>query len=109
MDYIQIFIELVTGYFCLFFIMKLMGKNQMTQITPFDFISALILGELVGNAIYDNDIKLPKIIFAVLVWGLLIYFIEILTQKSKRLRKFFEGEPSIIIRKGKINYKLLKK
>lgn len=109
MDYVQILIELIIGYFSLFFIMKISGKTQMTQITPFDFISVLILGELVGNAVYDHEIKLPKILFAVFIWGLLIYFIEFLTQKSIGLRKFFEGEPTIVIRKGKIDFNVLKR
>ncbi|TKC20105.1 DUF421 domain-containing protein [Robertmurraya kyonggiensis] len=86
-----------------------MGKTQITQITPFDFISALILGELVGNAVYDKEITISKVIFAVIVWGLLIFVTEILTQKKKGLRKLLEGEPSIVIRKGKIDYIVLKK
>ena len=78
-------------------------------MTPFDFISALILGELVGNAVYDHDTKLREILFAVLVWGLIIYIIELVTQKFKSTRKLLEGEPSIVIHKGNINYDSLKK
>jgi uncharacterized membrane protein YcaP (DUF421 family) len=108
-EYVQILTELIIGYTALFVMTKLMGKTQITQITPFDFISALILGELVGNAIYDNEIKFGKILFAIAVWGLLIFFTELLTQKKKGLRKLLEGEPTIVIRKGKIDYNVLKK
>jgi len=107
--YLQILIELIFGYIALFALTKIMGKTQITQITPFDFISALILGELVGNAIYDNDIKFQKVIYAVVIWGILIFITEILTQKKKGLRKLLEGKPSIVIRKGKIDYGMLKK
>lgn len=89
--------------------MKVLGKTQFSQLTPFDFISALILGELVGNAVYDHETKLREILFAVLVWGFIIYVIELITQKFKRTRKLLEGEPSIIIHKGNINYESLKK
>ncbi|MDF1507481.1 DUF421 domain-containing protein [Robertmurraya sp. DFI.2.37] len=108
-EYLQILIELIFGYIALFALTKIMGKTQITQITPFDFISALILGELVGNAIYDNDITFQKVIYAVVIWGLLIFITEILTQKKKGLRKLLEGKPSIVIRKGKIDYEMLKK
>lgn len=108
-EFVQIFMELIIGYIALFVLTKVMGKTQITQITPFDFISALILGELVGNAVYDKDITITKVIFAVIVWGLLIYMTEVLTQKKKSLRKLLEGEPSIVIRQGKIDYKVLKK
>lgn len=109
MEFVQIFLELIFGYIALFVLTKVMGKTQITQITPFDFVSALILGELVGNAVYDKEITISKVIFAVVVWGLLIFVTEILTQKKKGLRKLLEGEPSIVIRQGKIDYKVLKK
>lgn len=109
MDFLQILFELIFGYIALLILTKIMGKTQITQITPFDFISALILGELVGNAVYDNEIKFEKVLFAVVVWGLLIFLTEILTQKKKGIRKLLEGEPSIVVRKGKIDYRVLKK
>ncbi len=56
----QIAIELVVGYIALFIMAKILGRTQITQITPFDFISALVLGELVGNGLYDSEVGLSK-------------------------------------------------
>ncbi len=67
--FLSILIELFIGFFALFSIIKLLGKTQFAQITPFDFISALILGEMVGNAIFDPEVKIQHILFAVAVWG----------------------------------------
>ena len=41
--------------------------------------------------------------------GILIYLIELITQKVKSSRKLLEGEPSIIIHKGKLKYDVLKR
>nr|WP_246596273.1 DUF421 domain-containing protein [Bacillus alkalicola] len=90
-------------------ITKVLGKTQITQLTPFDFISALVLGELVGNAIYDKEIGAHFVLYAVALWGLLIYLIEMLTQKIKKTRSFLEGNPAIIVQNGKIDYQQLKK
>lgn len=109
MDYFRIAVELFVGFISLFLLTKLLGKMTITQITTFDFISALVLGELVGNALYDHEIGIMEILFAVIFWGVLIYFTEILTQKNIRIRTFLEGSPSIVVNKGKINYKELKK
>lgn len=105
----QLAIELIIGFFALLMMTKIIGKTQITQLTPFDFISALVLGELVGNAIYDKEIGIFYVLFAILIWGFLIYIIEFLTQKFLRARTLFEGKPSIVIRKGKIDYSMLKK
>ncbi|MGG3641782.1 DUF421 domain-containing protein [Bacillus gobiensis] len=108
MDYLHITTELIIGFFALFLVTKILGKTQFAQITPFDFISALILGEMVGNAIFDENVSVWEILFAVAVWGILIYIIELLSQKFKGLRGLLEGQPTIVIDKGKINYQALK-
>jgi len=108
-EYFSIVIELFFGFILLFIIIKIVGKTQFSQITPFDFISALILGELVGNAAYDDQVKLGHITSAILFWGFLIYIVEIITQKYNGTRKILEGEPNIVIHKGKIKYDTLKK
>ncbi|MBC6972606.1 DUF421 domain-containing protein [Bacillus sp. Xin] len=108
MDHIgQITIELVVGFFVLLIAAKLLGKTQISQLTPFDFVSAIVLGELVGNSIYDSKVKVWSILYAVFVWVILIYTIEVLTQKWRKTRNIFEGNPSIIIRNGCIDRKQL--
>lgn len=108
-EYLSITKELLWGFVLLFLIIKVLGKTQFSQITPFDFISAIILGELVGNAVYDSEIKVGHITVAILSWGIIIYVVEMLTQKFKRTRKVLEGEPNIVVREGNIKFAALKK
>ena len=107
--YVSILIELAVGFVALFLVTKILGKTQISQLTAFDFISALILGELVGNALYNKDTTFLHVLFAIVIWVSFIYFSEIATQKSMRLRHFFEGEPTILIHKGEILREALKK
>ncbi|WP_066187141.1 MULTISPECIES: DUF421 domain-containing protein [Gracilibacillus] len=108
MHYGSIFIETLFGFVMLFLLTKVLGKTQIRQLTAFDFISALILGELVGNALYDNEVGLMDIGFAILLWGTLLYLTEWLTQKFKRTRSLLEGRPSLVIHKGKLQYEEMK-
>ncbi|MCB8818780.1 DUF421 domain-containing protein [Desulfosporosinus shakirovi] len=105
----QLALELIIGFFSLLLFTRLIGKTQITQLTAFDFISALIMGELLGNAIYDDDTGVVEILFAISVWGLLIFAIQLVGQKSITLRKLLEGEPSLVIQKGVIDRQALKK
>ncbi|WFT76198.1 DUF421 domain-containing protein [Halobacillus naozhouensis] len=109
MAYVQMFVEIIFGFFALFLITKLLGKTQITQITPFDFISALVLGELVGNALYDGNVGLRQMAFMIVLWGILISVTELITQKFKGTRHLLEGSPSLVIHEGKIMKKQLKK
>ncbi|GGE60960.1 DUF421 domain-containing protein [Priestia taiwanensis] len=106
---LSIAVELVIGFVSLLLITKLLGKMTLVQITPFDFISALVLGDLLGNAIYDEDTGPFMIIFTVGVWGALIYISEWLTQKFRGTRLFLEGKPSIIIYDGRLDRNEMKK
>jgi uncharacterized membrane protein YcaP (DUF421 family) len=105
----QLTVELIVGFSALFILTKILGKTQISQITPFDFISSIFLGELVGNAMYDNETSIFWILYAILIWGTLVYGVEIITQKVNRSRKLLEGAPSIVIRKGLIDREQLKK
>jgi uncharacterized membrane protein YcaP (DUF421 family) len=109
MEFMSIAVELIVGYFALLILTKILGKTQITQISAFDFISALILGELVGNSLYDGKVSVLPILTAIFIWGSLIFFTEYFTQKSRRFRHMLEGTPALIINKGKINFDELKK
>ncbi|GLI84702.1 UPF0702 transmembrane protein YetF [Rossellomorea marisflavi] len=109
MEYTSIAVELIVGYFALLILTKVLGKTQITQISAFDFISALILGELVGNSLYDDKISVFQVLTAILIWGALIFVTEFFTQKSRKFRHLMEGTPAIVINKGIINYNVLKK
>ncbi len=108
-NYGSIFIETIFGFSMLFVLTKVLGKTQIRQLTAFDFISALILGELVGNALYDDKAGIPEISFAILLWGILLYTTEKTTQKFKRTRNFLEGRPSIVLHKGQLNREVMRK
>lgn len=105
---LQLSTELIIGFFALLVLTKIVGKTQITQATPFDFISALVLGELVGNAIYDHNIRIWEILYAIALWGLLIFLVEQVTLKVNRWRAVFESHPSILIRDGVIDRKEMK-
>lgn len=101
--------ETLFGFFALFILTKVLGKTQISQLTAFDFIAAIVMGELVGNALFDEKAGLFEIGYVVVLWGLLLYIVEIVTQKFKGSRYVLEGKPSIMIHKGKLMRKEMKK
>ncbi|MFZ5642024.1 MAG: YetF domain-containing protein [Bacillota bacterium] len=108
MDLLYLTTELIVGFFALFVVVKLVGKTQLSQITPFDFISALVLGELLGNAVYDSEINLSFIIYALFLWAILHIAVENVGQKFIKVRGYTLGNPAIVIRNGMIDREQLK-
>ncbi|QHS21709.1 DUF421 domain-containing protein [Virgibacillus sp. MSP4-1] len=109
MNFVSLTIDSFVGFIALFILTKILGKSQITQITAFDFIAALVLGELVGNALFDKNAGILAILYAVLLWGSLIYITEMITQKVSKSRELLEGKPSIVIRNGKLQREQMKK
>nr|WP_096182088.1 DUF421 domain-containing protein [Effusibacillus lacus] len=93
----------------LFIITKILGKTQFSQVTPFDFISSIFLGELVGSAIYDEKATVLTMLYSLFLWGVLMVAMKILGQKSLKIRGLIDGNPSVVIRNGMIIRKELKK
>jgi len=107
--YVETTIELLLGFFALLILMKLMGRSSITEATPFDFVSTLVLGEFVGNALFSNDVDPWKMLYSILCWGALILTIDVITLKINRTRALFESNPSIVINNGIIDRAIMKK
>jgi len=101
--------ETIFGFCALFLLTKVLGKTQISQLTAFDFIAALVLGELVGNALFDEKAGILEIGYIIFLWGSLLFIVEIITQKFKGSRFLLEGKPSLIIHKGKLIYEEMRK
>ncbi|PYZ91762.1 hypothetical protein CR194_19260 [Salipaludibacillus keqinensis] len=102
-------IKLILGFFMLFLVTRLLGKTTIKQLTPFDFVSAIVLSELLGNGVFESNVPLHYIAFSIILWGLLMVVMENSLLKYKSLRGTLEGKPSIVIRNGHIDRKELKK
>ncbi|MEK4059248.1 MULTISPECIES: DUF421 domain-containing protein [Paenibacillus] len=109
MEYGAIFIKLIAGFIGLWAMTRLLGKKEISALTPFDFISAVILGDLVGDTIYTPENSVLMLIFTLAVWTVLSLTFEKVTQRIRALRKPLEGEPEILIRDGEIDLVKLRK
>ena len=109
MDYTMITVKLVTAFFGLWLMTKLLGKKEISQLTPFDFISSLMLSELVGNTIYDREVHFMMLIYALVLWMVLSLALEKIVQIFPWLSVPLSGMPDIIIRKGVIDERAMKR
>lgn len=103
-----VLIRTVFLYALVILVMRLMGKRQIGELQPYEFVITIMISDLA--ALPMQDTRLPLILGIIPIITLL-FIKTVLTQlqlKSQAARKFLEGEPSILICKGKINFKALK-
>lgn len=93
----------------LFLITKLLGKKQVSQLSLFDYVIGISIGNFAAEITINLEASLIYGLVAVLEFGIIAYLISILTMKSITLRRFFMGIPTVLIDKGQILEKGLKK
>ena len=86
----------------LFFITKLIGKKQISQLNVFDDSVGITIGSIAADISLDIEKNLIAGIVSLLLYGIISYIIAIVTTKSIILRRFISGVPTILMEKGKI-------
>lgn len=93
----------------LFLVTKLLGKKQVSQLSLFDYVIGISIGNFAAEITINMEAKLMYGVIAVIEFGVIAYIISIITMKSIKLRRFFMGTPTVLIENGKILEKGLKK
>ncbi|KQX64858.1 DUF421 domain-containing protein [Paenibacillus sp. Root444D2] len=108
-DWVSIVIRSFFALVLLFVLTRILGKKQISQLTFFEYVLGITIGDLAGTISMDMDFRFWHGVVAILVWVLIPLILETLTLKSKTLRFWFEGRGTIVIKDGKILEDNLKK
>jgi len=100
-------IRTVLLYLLIVAAMKIMGKRQIGQMQLSELVTVTMLSEIASYSILDADIPLVYSILPVFVLISIEVTISFLSVKSRTVSKLFDGKPSFIIYKGKIDQKEL--
>lgn len=93
----------------LFLITKMLGKKQVSQLSLFDYVIGISIGNFAAEMTINLETNEINGILAVVLFGVFAYIISYLSMKSIVLRRFFMGTPTIVIEKGKILENNMKK
>lgn len=108
-DWMSIIIRSFFALVFLFILTRILGKKQISQLTFFEYVLGITIGDLAGTISTNVDFNFWHGVIAILVWVLIPLILEILTLKSKTLRLWFEGKETVVIQDGKILEDNLKK
>ena len=96
-------------YIIVLFVFRLMGKRQLGELQPFEFVITLIVADLATMPMADTAIPLIHGVVPLITLLLLHFIISVLIRKSIFWRKVISGKPVIIISPQGIEYENLKK
>jgi uncharacterized membrane protein YcaP (DUF421 family) len=89
-------------FLALYVLMRLLGKRELGQMTPFELIVLVVIGDLIQQGVTQNDFSLTGAIIAVSTiafWALVMSWASYAWPRAERL---LEGEPRVIVRDGEV-------
>src|SRR5271168_1053593 len=81
---------------------RLSGKREVGQMTPFDLTLLLLISNAVQNAMTGSDTSLLGGVVAAATLLLLNYVIAEVSGGNRRFRKFVQGQPSLLVHDGEV-------
>ena len=99
---IEIILRTAIVYFVILIGIRLTGKREIGQMTPFDLALLLLISNAVQNAMTGPDTSVSGGIIAATTLLLLNAAVTRIVWKNRKVRKFVEGTPTLLIRHGKI-------
>ncbi|HEY8805207.1 MAG TPA: DUF421 domain-containing protein [Clostridium sp.] len=99
----------IIGFFTLLIFTRILGKQQVSQLTFFDYVVGITIGSTASSLTTDLTSRAWPHWVGLLTWTVLCLALQLITTKSKTAEKFLDGEPTIVITNGKILEKSMKK
>src|SRR5690348_2635194 len=91
----------------LWFCMQAMGRKELAQISPFELVLLIVMGDLVQQGVTQQDSSVVGAMLAVSTFVVCILAISYATYRFKRVSELVEGRPVILVRDGKPLQKML--
>lgn len=100
----------VGSVFVLFALAKLLGNKQISQLNMFDYINGITIGSIAAEMSISTSFREISIAFvSMMIYGIAGFLLSVITIKSIVCRRFFSGKALMLIEKGKLYEKNLKK
>lgn len=87
-------------YLALLILFKLAGRRSLAQLTTFDFVLLLIIGEATQQALLGEDFSLTNALLVIITLIVIDIGASLLKRRSSRLAYLLDGSPTIVVEDG---------
>jgi uncharacterized membrane protein YcaP (DUF421 family) len=89
-------------FFIMYLLLRLLGKRELSQVTPFELVLLVVMGDLVQQGITHNDLSMTGAALAIgtiAFWALALSWITYLSPRAERM---LEGVPRVLVKDGEL-------
>ena len=104
----DIVLRAVAAYAFIVFVLRIIGRRELSTLAPSDIVLLVIMGDLIQNGVTQSDDSVTGVFLAVSTFAMLSVALSALAFKSRGARKLIEGTPVILVQDGRPIAKNLK-
>ncbi len=97
-----VFLQTVVSFLILLLLTRLLGKQQVSQLTFYEYLNGITFGSIAANMATDDLANAPDHLVGLVTYGILTLLVSWLALKNRKIRKALAGEPVIVIQDGNI-------
>jgi uncharacterized membrane protein YcaP (DUF421 family) len=105
----DIVLRAIVLYTFVVFVMRVIGRRELSSMTPFDLVLLIILGDAIQQGLTQDDYSLTGAILAIATIAALQVLTSYVSFRSGKARRILEGEPLVLIERGEIVQKNLRR
>lgn len=105
MEYVNIVVRTTLFYFIITIVYRFMGKREVAQLSIFDLTVSILIAELAAMSIEKSDESIFLTLIPIIILVIIQMLMSYISMKKPKIRNLLDGEPSVIINKGVINFK----
>lgn len=95
-------------YLALMVLFKIAGRRSLAELTTFDFVLLMIIGEATQQALLGDDFSLTNAFLVIITLIAVDVGFSLLKQRSSWVSRLIDGEPTIIVENGKLLHRRLR-
>ena len=98
----DIAIRAVVLYVFVVFVMRMIGRRELSTITPFDLVLLIVLGDAIQQGLTQDDYSVTGAVIAVSTLAVMQVITSYVSYRFRPFRKVLKGEPIILVENGKL-------
>jgi len=99
---IVVLVRSIIGFFTLLIMARILGKQQISQLTFFDYVLGITIGSIAATLSVDLSSRAWPHWVGLMVWALIVWALQWFTLKYRSAAKYIVGEPTVVIMNGQI-------
>lgn len=101
-DIIDIILQTLIAFFAILFITRILGRQQVAQLTVYEYINGITFGSIAATVATDLGQSSFGHLVGLFLFGALTYIIGYISRKKRKFSKVVQGEPVLVIQDGHI-------